>query len=191
MELKIWQIACADLVILNKCDLVGPAEVARIKAWLDDRLHRYRLIETEFCDVPLEVLLGVGTFSPDQLLSRPVGSDGLCVEPTSSGDHGGDHSHRFESWTYETDRVLSLELLRKAAASLPATVYRAKGLVVAHEYSGQKGLLHVVGKRVDISPGVEWGDDVPRTRIVAIGAAGALENDALAAHFDKAVIAGD
>ena len=70
MELKIWQVAMADMVLLNKADLVGPEQIERIREWLDDRLHRYRLLEATRCDVPLEVLLGVGRFDPDGA-SRP------------------------------------------------------------------------------------------------------------------------
>src|SRR5574341_1130094 len=53
MELKIFQMACADMVILNKVDLVDRDEIARITGWLDDRFHRYRLVETIQADVPL------------------------------------------------------------------------------------------------------------------------------------------
>ena len=45
MELKIWQVAMADMVILNKTDLVGREQIERIRDWLDDHLHRYRLLE--------------------------------------------------------------------------------------------------------------------------------------------------
>ena len=45
MELKLRQVAFADMLILNKVDLVDPVEVERIKAWLDERFHRYRLVQ--------------------------------------------------------------------------------------------------------------------------------------------------
>ena len=67
MELKLRQIAFADMLILNKVDLVTPDEIERIKAWLDDRFHRIRLVEACGGDVPLEILLSVGRFDPAQL----------------------------------------------------------------------------------------------------------------------------
>ena len=67
MELKIWQIAFADMIILNKVDLVDRDQIDEIKAWLDSRMHRYRLVEATHCDVPLEVLLGAGRFDPARL----------------------------------------------------------------------------------------------------------------------------
>ena len=45
MELKIFQMAYADMVILNKVDLVDRDQIDKIKEWLDSRFHRYRLIE--------------------------------------------------------------------------------------------------------------------------------------------------
>jgi Ni2+-binding GTPase involved in maturation of urease and hydrogenase len=39
IELKIWQVATADMVILNKTDLVGREQIQRIGEWLDEHLH--------------------------------------------------------------------------------------------------------------------------------------------------------
>jgi G3E family GTPase len=46
-------------MVLNKIDLVGPEQIERIRAWLNDHPHRYRLLEADRCDILLEVLLGV------------------------------------------------------------------------------------------------------------------------------------
>ena len=184
LEFKLWQIAFGDLLILNKCDLVSPADLEQIRAWLEERLHRYRLIETSRCDVPLEVLLGVGRFDPAQF-------DAARLDP-DYGDHqhhgsGHDHESRFETWSYETAEPLSLDALRKVAAKLPNGVYRAKGVVNGSETPERRAVLQVVGKRVDISPGQEWCAEAPRTRIVAIGAAGAIDADGLRDHFSTCV----
>ena len=44
-------------------------------------------------------------------------------------------------------------------------------------------MLQVVGKRVDVSFDGEWGGQAPRTRIVAIGAAGTIGRGDLEKHF--------
>ena len=64
MELKLRQVAFADMLILNKVDLVTRDEIDQIKAWLDDRFHRYRLVEASNGNVPLEILLSVGRSTP-------------------------------------------------------------------------------------------------------------------------------
>ena len=63
-QLKLRQIALADLLILNKVDLAGAAHVDQVKAWIDGYVNRIRIVETSFCDVPDDILLGVGRFDP-------------------------------------------------------------------------------------------------------------------------------
>jgi len=64
MELKTRQIAYSDMLILSKTDLVSREEVSRIRAWLDDRFGRYRLVEAPLGEVPMEILLSSGRFDP-------------------------------------------------------------------------------------------------------------------------------
>ena len=182
MELKLRQVAFADLLILNKVDLVTPEEIERIKAWLDDRFHRYRLVEASGGNVPLEILLSVGRFDPGRIDGHE------CHGPDCEHHHHGhspDHSQFFSTWSYETDKPLSLEALREAARKLPASVYRCKGFVHTTEEPGRRVILQVVGKRVDIAIGDAWNGTQPRTRIVAIGAHEGVDGALLREAFDK------
>ena len=166
MKLKLWQIACADLLILNKVDRAGREQIEKIKVWLDEHFHRYRLIEAKHCDVPLDILLSVGRF-----------------DAARSVDHEHDHANTFGTWSYETDQPLSLEALREAASRLPVNIYRCKGVIHSTDTPERRAVLQVVGKRVDISMQEEWGRRVPRTRIVAIGAAGSIDTRQLEESF--------
>ena len=107
MELKLRQVAFADMLILNKVDLVTPEEIEQIKAWLDDRFHRYRLVEASGGDVPLEILLSVGRFDPSQLEAhlRPTARprDATIRSGHHVHDDRHDHSQVFRTWSYETD----------------------------------------------------------------------------------------
>jgi G3E family GTPase len=192
MELKLRQVAFADILILNKIDLVTPGEIERIKAWLDDRFHRYRLVEASGGNVPLEILLSVGRFDPSRLDGTPP--DDPPDHPPDRDDlkcghqaHGQrhDHSQVFSTWSYETEQPLSLEALRNTARTLPASVYRCKGVVHAAEEPGRRVILQVVGKRVDIAVGDEWKGREPRTRLVAIGAHAGVDGTALREVFDS------
>lgn len=189
MELKMFQMACADMVILNKVDLVGRDQIGRIKEWLDSRFHRYRLVETSHAEVPLPVLLSVGRFDPARLDAQLP--EGRCTDPNCHhAHHGHDHSRTFSTWSFETDRPLSLEALREAASRLPANIYRAKGVIYATDAPERRAVLQVVGRRVDISLESAWGDRPPRTQIVAIGAPGAITGEALRDAFEQCVGAG-
>jgi hypothetical protein len=50
-------------------------------------------------------------------------------------------------------------------------------------------VLQAVGKRVDLTLERAWGERVPRTGIVAIGAHGAVDGEALRKSFDGCVTA--
>ena len=63
-SLKIRQIGFADMVVLNKVDLVGTEHIEVIKEWIDHYLKRVRIVQSVRCDVPLEILLAVGRFEP-------------------------------------------------------------------------------------------------------------------------------
>ena len=186
MQLKLWQIGCADLLILNKVDLVSRNRVRNIKAWLEEYLNRYRLIEACHCDVPLEVLLSVGRFDPTQrdYDSVAVAGEELCA----CGEYDcRDHTQSFSTWTYRTDLPLSLAALREAAARLPSNVYRCKGVIYAAYAPQHRVILQVVGKRVDISLSHEWGERQPCTRLIAIGEHWAMNDERLRQTFDRCV----
>ena len=187
MDLKLRQIAYADMLILSKADLVGREEIARIRDWLDEHFHRYRLIEAKRGDVPMEVLLSAGRFDAARLQGHvPHRHDGQACHD----DHcEPDHADRFSAFSYESARPHSLELLRNAARQLPASIYRCKGVVYSVDEPMRRAVLQVVGKRVDISIENGWGAQRPSTRIVAIGAAGAFDAKALEDAFASCIAA--
>jgi G3E family GTPase len=181
MQLKLRQIASSDMLILNKVDLAGPEQMARVKAWIDDHFHRVRVVEANFCDVPYEILLGVGRFAD----ATPAGAGPSAHNQRHAGK--GSHHQVFSTWSYETDRPLSLPALREAAAKLPAGIFRCKGIVIAAEAQERRAVLQVVGRRVDVSLLDEWDGDQPATRIVAIGAPGSIDDAYLRRCFDACV----
>ena len=97
------QIAFADVVLLNKTDLVGPEELAAVDQAIR-AINRYaKIIHTAHCAVPLDEILGLGSFDLQALLERApdfLGDDApddhACGCGCSCGcghDHGHDHHH--------------------------------------------------------------------------------------------------
>ena len=187
LDLKLRQVGFADMLILNKAGLAGPAQVEKVRTWLDSHFGRLRIVETDYCQVPYQILLGVGRFDPGRAAPRAAAGPS-CTEPACEDDrHAHDHSKVFSTWSYQTDQPLALEALRETVRKLPGTVYRAKGVIYTTDVPQRRAVLQVVGRRVDISIQDEWGQRAPRTQIVAIGAVGSIDADLLEKAFASCI----
>lgn len=187
MDLKLRQIASADMLILNKVTLAGAEQVQQIRRWIDDRFNNIRLVETNYCDVPYEILLAVGRFDPIQMGTAELRLD-HDADSGNRHDHGSDHPAAFEPWSYETDGLISLEALRQTVRKLPGGVFRCKGIIHSAESPHRPAVLQVVGRRVDISLLDKWNGMLPGTRIVAIGAPGSFDGADLHKRFAACIV---
>ena len=169
--LKLRQIGFADLVVLNKVDLVGPQHTEVIREWVDHHINRIRIIEAQRCDVPLEILLSVGRFDPAHTLS-------------DEHQHAhGSTAELFDTWSYQSVEPFSIEALREMVRrELPASVYRCKGIVFTAEAPEKRYALQAVGRRVEIMELDDWGERTPQNQIIAIGSS--LDADWLTNKFD-------
>lgn len=183
--LKIRQIGYADMVILNKVDLVGPVHIEVIKEWIDHHLKRVRIIEAVKCDVPLDVLLAVGRFHPENAV----------LESNESKAKKSEHAHShesakemFDTWSYESSKPFSLEALKKMVQKeLPATIYRCKGIIHTSDEPDKRFSMQIVGRRTEISELDSWNGRKPRTQIVAIGESGNIDSKELRSQFDSCI----
>lgn len=126
------QVAAADLILLNKSDLVSPAQLAEVRTSLGPRT---RVLETVQAELPDELLLD----KRNELASlKPV------VPEVS-------HTQLFETWTWQSPEHLETNALRAWLADLPAEVLRLKGLVRLYGSPGSHWLQHV-GSRSHFSP---------------------------------------
>ncbi len=165
-------------------DLVDRDQIERIKAYLDEHFHRYRIIEARKCDVPLEILLSAGRFDTSQLdFDTNYHDERICNDPQCQ-QHHNDHTLTFSTWCYETNQPLSIEALWEVTSRLPANIYRCKGVIFTADTPDKRAVLQVIGKRVDITLAEEWGKRTPCTKIVAIGAHGTVDEKTLSEKFD-------
>jgi G3E family GTPase len=77
MEEPKEQAAFADVILLNKIDLVAPAELERIERRLRAINGTAKIFRTRNCDVPIDKVLNVGAFD----LERALALDGAFLEP--------------------------------------------------------------------------------------------------------------
>ncbi|MDX1417335.1 MAG: GTP-binding protein [Candidatus Promineifilaceae bacterium] len=183
--LKLRQIGYADMVILNKIDLIGPDNVAIIKNWVASHLNRVRIIEADHCDVPLEILLAVGRFDPQNVAN--LRQEVSTMHSDTMHQHDALHEV-FDTWSYRSERPFSLTALREMVRKeLPASIYRCKGIVFTADLPATRVAIQTVGRRTEISELDEWGQDVPLSQIVAIGAPGCDDAAKLTTMFESCI----
>ncbi len=167
------QLLAADLIVLNKCDLVEAERRAKLRAWLTDRAAVARLVEaTE------------GRFALPLLLDAPVlatASGITLIDPVLPTDTA------FASWSYATTQLLGREALWNALVALPPTVIRAKGIVALGDSPEIQTIVQMVGRCIQMRWGATWGAMPHETRLVVIGSPEALTNAELARRLDACV----
>jgi G3E family GTPase len=185
--LAMDQISAADIILLNKADLVTEAQLRDVNEWLRAVAEHARIYPTTQAEVPLELLLSVGDFDPERLAERAA-RDVHVHEADASADHDHDHDHDhttvFSTWTYSVAEPLSFAALREAVQRMPTTIYRAKGFLNLQEYPDNQCVLHVVGRRASLQIGAAWGERPRTSRLVFIASHGGIDPAAMERALD-------
>ncbi|GKT26802.1 cobalamin biosynthesis protein CobW [Acidovorax sp. SUPP3334] len=173
-ELFEDQLSAADLVVLNKTDLVNADALARVQALVREEIPTsVKIIQAEQGRLPLDVLLG---------LSKA--SEGTIDQRQSHHDHEEDHDHdEFDAHVIDLPAVDRDRLLAALAGLVEQhAILRVKGFA-AIPGKPMRWLLQGVGRRFDHHFDRAWreGED-RRTRLVFIGQA--LDAEVLRAGLD-------
>lgn len=180
--LAMNQVGTADIVILNKVDLIGEAaraEVERVIARLNPHARMY---PTTHGDVPMPLLLGVGEYDPARLAERQPAHVHVHERGQSDHDHH-DHAALFHTWSWRSAKPLALREVERVVKRLPTSIYRLKGVLYLQDDPQHRIVLQVVGSRITVQQEEAWGTTLPTSQIVAIGTADGIDADALDALF--------
>ncbi|AMA45618.1 cobalamin biosynthesis protein CobW [Pseudomonas alabamensis] len=166
-ELFADQLASADLVVLNKADLIAADDLAKVRAAVMEELPpAVKVIEASSGRLPLEVLLGLGAESEVHIDGRRTHHDSH-----HDGEGEDDHDHdAFDSISIdlpEADEHRLLDALTTLVVEFG--ILRAKGFA-AIPGKPMRLLIQGVGTRFDKHFDRAWRADEPRlTRLVLIG----------------------
>jgi cobalamin biosynthesis protein CobW len=165
-ELFEDQLTAADLVVLNKTDLVDAAGIETVRREVASRTSRKpMMIEAANGAVPAAVLLGLGVGTEADIENRKSHHE-------MEHEAGEEHDHdEFASFVVETGPIADSALF----------VSRLKEIAAAHDVLRLKGfadvpgkpmrlLIQAVGTRIDPYFDRAWGPgEARRTRLVVIG----------------------
>ncbi len=159
------QIACADLVVLNKRDLIDAADVERAIAKVAGALSRAVKI----------VSVADGKVDPTALLGLGIGTEDDIENRRTRHDQEEEHDHDdFDSFVVPLPEITDPAALaaRVAAAVDAHDVFRVKGFV-AVAGKPMRLIMQAVGARVTHQYDRMWNASEPRAgRLVVIGLKG-------------------
>jgi G3E family GTPase len=136
------QIEGADILLLNKIDLVDAKQIEPLETKLREINPKAAIIRTELCRIDPELLFGIGR---EKKIAPP--------------QH--EHQPEFDSFVFSSDKTFSRDCFERFADALPASVIRAKGFV---RFLDGMQLFNFVAGRWDLEP-----FDANRTELVFIG----------------------
>jgi len=119
------QLRAADIVLINKVDLVTEADITKVVAQVREFAPDAAILKTVRCAADVCVLFGLSV--EDRARSVPVHGEGT-----------------FGTFAYTTVALLDEPRFREAVSSLPPSVFRAKGFVRFHD--GSRLFNYVAGR---------------------------------------------
>ncbi len=164
-ELYEDQLACADLVILNKSDLVDGDTLSRIEGDISaDTRDGVKIVRADHGAVDASVLLGLFAGAEDDLEARPSHHD---AEP--------DHDHDdFDSFVVKGGAIASIDPLLAALTPLIADhdILRIKGMIAVQGRPARL-VIQAVGPRIQHYFDRAWKPEEERiSQLVVIGQKG-------------------
>lgn len=171
-DLVQFQLTQADLLVLNKNDLVSDETRASLRAWLAEQSPGTPIVETVNSELPLDVLFGTR-------------SDRAQTRASSDTNRDAAHANSHETWTVERTRPVSRQAIERFAANLGSDIYRAKGFVCLDHDCQRRYVYQQVGHRWTLEADHLIDDAEHRTLIVVIGRKGATDRSSLERLLDS------
>src|SRR6267378_2418581 len=158
------QIEGADILLLNKVDLIESGQVKSLETKLREINPTAAIVRTERCRVDPELLFGIGR---ERKIALP--------------EHR--HQSEFESFAFTSSKIFSRDCFEGFANVLPASVVRAKGFI---RFADGAQLFNFVAGRSELEP-----FEFDRTELVFIGRNIGAEREAILRALDECTVKND
>lgn len=159
VNLLVDQVEFADVLIINKVDLVSPEQLTELKAILRSLNASATLIEASRSRVPLQQVLNTRRFNFDEAQASPKWMAVLRGEEHAESDQYGIthfvYRRRRPFHPARLNTFLSRDLGKMG-------IVRSKGFVWIASRSKFVGLWSHAGKVLELSPHAIWWADVPQ-----------------------------
>jgi len=172
------QITCADMIIINKADLLTSEETVELTQTLKENSRTgVQVIKSTNGALPIDVLLGQGVAAESDMKSRHE------LHHHHEHDENGDHVHHehdhddFESFVFSFGEIVHEELFIDKIMSIikEHDILRLKGFIAVKD-KPMRMTIQAVGPRIDTYYDQPFGTDLRATKLVVIGQSGLDQN---------------
>lgn len=181
-DLLTDQVEFADVILLNKTDLVSPATLDTVQTLLRRLNPTAKLIRTDHGVVDIGEVLGTGLFDPEAAAQTPGWDEEIADGHTPETEEYG-----ISSMTFRSDRPFHPQRLGDALGQV-TRVLRSKGFCWVASRPTIAAIWSQAGPNLVIEPAQYWsGTEIaPGQEIVFIGIK--LDRDAIDALLRSALL---
>lgn len=171
------QLRAADLLVLNKTDLLPRADLPALRTWLRLQAGGAPIVQTREGRVDLS---GLGGEAGHGHAARGPS----CRDPTHA--QADDPRHPFQSWLWQAPALLHADRLASGLRQLPREWLRAKGWVRTERHGWV--LVQLAGRRVRFDTQAARPAEVRTPSLVFIGMRGTAHGADVAARLAAAEV---
>ena len=173
------QLRAADLLVLNKTDLVSGQALDALRHWLHGQTGGTAMVEAREGRVGLECLEG-------DWEANACGCDACDTKHGHAHAPQDDPAHPFDTWVWRAPPLLDARRFADQMKLLPRPLMRAKGWVRTDRHGWV--LAQWAGRRLRFDAQARRPDDAVEPGLVLIGMRGAVGSDEIAACLDAAAL---
>lgn len=184
-DLLTDQVEFADVILLNKTDLVSAQQLGAVEAVVRRLNPTAHLLRTDHGVVALGEVLGTGRFDPDAAATVPGWDEEIANGHTPETEEYG-----IGSMTFRADRPFHPDRLATALEQMRGLL-RSKGFCWIASRPAIAAIWSQAGPNLVIEPAQYWSstDVIPGQEIVFIGVR--LDRDRIAGLLDSALLTDD
>ena len=161
--LLVQQIEFCTTLVLNKCDLVSPEQIAELKAIVRGLQKEARIVESTQASVDLDELLNTGRFDFNEAYNSAAWIDAM--------EHPEEHEdpevleYDIATFVYQRRKPFSMASFERCVQGWPDAVIRTKGLVWLADDPNMAYVLEQAGKQVSLRDAGLWFATMPANEL--------------------------
>ena len=143
-NIVIKQLQTAELLIVNKTDLVSREKLAELEAWLEDVSPNAVRLNTSGGVVPVQMIFG------EKIKSNGFSDKADGETNRTENSNYPHHNHQFKSLALNSNKQLNRKTFELWCEALPPSVIRGKVILYFGDVPGNSWVWQKVGKQSSI-----------------------------------------